>query len=316
MAALYHGKCIILFEGNSKEEVSLAIWHLLGENNFLSGSRIGGVGLCQDEKTGFLIIVLPKVYNNQKTIDKLLKNSDYLKKTIYGFLKLLSFARRRGVCQVGHSDRIIRTGSLKESCDPLIESIEAAIEIRYDFLRNGVYKAPQKKSTRNQFGRPNWRRTLTSVTPNIVPDIFFPRIICDSLQSDNDNILTRLHCTVVEEIALNLGEKYEKSACKALSPEKIKDILKDLPRFLRSLRSNIYDDRGIYILALMSSYLKNKALQASNLKKPEPLLGICFHFEKIWEKIVENIFDIYEPLSKELQKKAINMGYGSIFGLE
>ena len=85
MAALYHGKCIILFEGNSKEEASLAIWHLLGENNFLSGSRIGGVGLCQDEKTGFLIIVLPKVYNNQKTIDKLLKNSDYLKKQFTDF---------------------------------------------------------------------------------------------------------------------------------------------------------------------------------------------------------------------------------------
>lgn len=150
-----------------------------------------------------------------------------------------------------------------------------------DFKANGIVKKMVKKETLNGNSKINWAKTVSKVKPIIVKNnIIFPKYIGKEKDVYN-NLLTRIHIYVMNEIAQNYGEsifgfKYKNNSYLNMT-------IKDMENYLKSSLKIENNRRNKKLIKNLESFLHllNSGSEVSVTTK---------EFHIIWEYMIKKVF--------------------------
>lgn len=286
----------IVVVGDNKESIidihDKEIWRNLADNGFIFGKSVGCVGFRRDIKNNSLVVVLPKVYANVSTRN-LLSENDYCRESVYLLIRILRKIRMK--TRYALSEGVTNRTTLKsiDSTDPVLDSFDAAIRLRKDYITNGAYLKKASKKVRKQDTTPvDWnltirRSSLISLEKN---NLCFHDIYHRKRKIDFSNPLYKLHIACLEEIFHLTGDKISLNTSN--TKNELLDLRRNPNRYLKNIQESVFDERGIFLVKAIKSYLGNSSLLSLDSSISEYLLSYTKDFEDIWEKILRDLFSI------------------------
>lgn len=281
---------IVLVSGESRESISAKhgafIWEKLASEGFAEKLSIGCVGFLNDPRTGSLAIILPKAFASviKKHSNKCEK---YLKDQAFRLIRIFNKIRTEKKFKILSDDRRQSLNRQAKKSEEFLDSFNAALMLRKDFLKNGLYIKELARKTKNTFDRPiDFSSTIRKESPILNDEeVLYLNTLHHAKERHENHPLCKLQKKVLSEIFRLTGEKrifkkYDNSSC--LETEKMFLLL-------RRLKPLIFDDRGLSLLAYIESYIGRTSLKRSDRAIKEELLSYTKDFEDIWETVLRDV---------------------------
>ena len=286
----------VVVAGDTKEyldrELGPHVWRLLADNGFVQRMSVGSVGFCRSLVDNSLVAVLPKAYSafdSRTEINVAARKQEQVFRLIRIFNKI---SRETKFDQaVISSNRV--TSKIEDKTDPVLDALEAALKLRDDYRRNGLY---YRKQTRLQEARDhlpiNWSQTMNRNAPEINgSSVFFPITFHNSRRRNLHHPLSALHVACLSEIFELTGEKYLLGEVDKKSFEMPKTAKGNPRQHMRSIGADIFDERGCFLNRTILAYLGGGKLKNIKMAERDELLSYTADFENIWEHILRSLFN-------------------------
>jgi hypothetical protein len=264
------------------------IWRTLADNGFAEGKSIGGVGFCRDFNNDRLITVLPKAFSSSLA-RKSFGASEYIKKQIYQLIRVFN---KLSKADYYVTDSHTGNNFNSKNSDPILDSLEAALQIRNEFRANGLYYKKRKIRQLTKINHQiNWASTINRRLPILDGEgIFYPSMIHNARAHNLQHPLSDLHLNCLREILKLVGDKSLVSLPEP-SFNTVLSSIKNPKTYIRDVSHDVFDERGRKLAKLIQIYLGHGRLRPISIKKRDDLLGYTANFEVVWEGILRNLFD-------------------------
>lgn len=274
-------------------------WGVLSKAGFAERKTVGAVGFCRDPTTNDLLVSLPKAFLDEAALQRLQNDSAFRKGEVYRLIRLFEKVRKATPYKIEQSSTSVTNYEAVAATDPVLDSLEAALNLRRDFKRHGLYERKRPDTTQNDFAHPvNWKCTIEGAAPLIDRSgIFFPSTTHSKRARDNYNLIRLLQVGCLKDIFNLLGEQTwlgEAEGSRISAFIRLRDI--PVAR-MRRLTEGIYDDRGRRLVRLIQSYIGMYRLAPTHRLEAERMLAFSTSFEIIWEHILRDVLGRQDPLS-------------------
>jgi hypothetical protein len=289
------GKLSVIIAGDKRCDVEKTLgpggWHLLADNGFINRTTVGGVGFCRDSKNQSLIAVLPKAFGLYGDRSKLKQPSE-LKENVFRLIRVFNKIKKETCLGI----ELIRTNNISSEIeklsDPVLDSLEAALKLRKDYLSRGAYLRKKPEYLEASRKCPiAWSRTIKKYPPLLNDDgVLFPGTIHRSRKKDFLYGLTRLQLFCVKEILELTGERH--LFRDITTPAAIENKISHGKALsvLGKIKSEIFDERGQILLKSISAYLQLGRLRSTQKLERDQVLSYTAEFERIWEHVLRRLF--------------------------
>jgi hypothetical protein len=280
--------------GDSREfvekTVGVATWRRLAERGFADRAAVGCVGFLRDVDSNSLLVVLPKAFSSVEARRRLVDRS-YQRDQLFRLVRVFRKIRieRKYALSAGGTNAFANKDL--ETTDPVLDSFDAAVKLRRDYLDSGLYA---RKTTARVLNTPSlpvdWGATVRNTIATIQDEqLLFSHTIHRSRRHDASNSLRLLQATCLKEIFELTGERFNFEGVSTL-PEKVFSKVKSRPNsVLRQLREAVFDERGRFLIHTIKSYLGESRLRELEHKQQEDLLAFSRDFENIWEHVLRDL---------------------------
>ena len=287
-------KLIFAVSGDSRDEVisrwGSSVWHSLADNGFVERKTIGSVGFWRDILENRLIVVLPKALSGSRS-GRLFEDPIWRRERIYSLLR--TFRKVRADCasnlEGGATNVVLeRKGP---SADPVLDSFDAALKLRRDYRKNGLYLRKSRRPVVDaDHLTVDWDRTMrrNSMVLN-GDDVIFRGAVHHARKRDWSHPLTRLQISCLKEIFQFTGEHSDLDSSTGFDARGFSRVKSNPRPILRELRGRIFDERGRFLLNSIEAYLSEGSLLVTNVETYEELLCYSRDFEDIWERILRDL---------------------------
>jgi hypothetical protein len=273
-----------------EEACGSAAWRSLADNGFVERTSVSCVGFHRDIDANTLLIVLPKAFSSPEARARL-NDPGYERELIYQLIRIFKKVRRdtRFSVHGGTTNRLLDRERTRT--DPVLDSFDAALRLGRDYRENGLYVRKSAKQLRNKQNLPiNWPRTIQNSTTILNgQDICFDDTVHNARKHNLTHPLCQLHIACLREIFSLTGERSDLEDLHALDGRTFHKIRKNSRRYLRSLKGSIFDERGRFLVAAISSFLGESGLLNTSQEEQEELLSYSKDFEDIWEKVLRDL---------------------------
>jgi hypothetical protein len=277
--------------GDKREELNdEELWSVLSKEEFNNGNSLNRVGFYKDTKADTVVAILPKAFAKASAREKL-KNSSYALDQFYRLIRVFNKIAREGKFR----GDFISTNRLKdrinERSDPILDSIEGAFRLRYDYLKHGLYFPRISRKAKNRWDFPvDWQRTLTQYPPMLQgTEVLFKETWHRKRHRDENDPLLRTQVACLKKIFSDLGEKNSLSETDGMSELELQRTMRHAQTYLRGIRSKVFSDRGRHILSCLSAYLGIGRLTSTGKTERDNILRYSSNFENIWEHILRSV---------------------------
>ena len=289
-----HSRLTFVVAGDSREVIEKncgnAAWRSLADNGFVERTSVSCVGFHREIDANSLLVVLPKPFNSPEARARL-NEPAYEREQIYRLIRIFRKVRRETQFSLvgGNTNQIL--GRELHATDPVLDSFDAALQLRRDYRQNGLYI---QKSTRQMLSKPNfpvnWPHTIRCSTTVIGGgEVFFDNTVHHARKRDMSHPLRLLHIACLKEIFAFTGERSDLEGLQALDTNVFGKV-KSKPRsYLRDLRALTFDDRGRFLISAISSFLSESCLLGEEYQVREELLSYTKDFEDIWEQVLRDL---------------------------
>ena len=293
--------------GDSREviekNVGVSAWRSLADNGFVERKSVGCVGFLREIKENSLLVVLPKAFNSSGVRVKL-SDPVFVREQIYRLIRVFRKIRRGTTFSLSGGSTNKSLDREHRNCDPVLDSFDAALRLRRDYLENGLYSRKTSRQILNNPNLPmNWAATIRRGTAIMEGrEIFFTNTVHHARKRDMSHPLSLLHITCLREIFRLTGERSILENVESLEAKAFTRI-KARPRsYLRTLKNSIFDERGLFLISAIRSYLSEGSLLAADRQLREELLSYTKDFEYIWEQVLRDL------MAPELKKRTLPAG--------
>lgn len=277
--------------GEKKERIvaryGKAVWGSLANHDFINRDRVACVGFAREAHDGSLILVLPKAYALPEDGRHEIKTHD-----VFQLIRVFRKARRDLTTPIERGLSTEGTGLADRSNDATLDFLDAALYLRDDYRRHGLYRRKHPVPVRNSWSHPvDWRRTLDSSPPYLSrKDILFHETTHRARQANEADLLRRLQATVVCDAFGLSGENVAVSPEAMLTSAEWRAARLFPDTFMRRAQHGTYDDRGRKLCVAIRAYLGvGGVVQSSGLHKDQ-WFSYTAEFEYIWEAILRSLF--------------------------
>lgn len=238
------------------------------------------VGFIQEN--GRLRVSFPKVYS--EVADRLHHNKDFrLRHTILLVRTLHRYCLDPSV-PVAELEAAIDTPSPN-----FLDWLSAAAAILDEYVNNGLYWIKETRFVRHQSGAISWNRTIATGGEIITDDgSYYLSPIYRSRTRSRDNILFRLHASLVEEISLWLTGTGVVEGGSPMNETELAEIRHRAGGLINDLRRDTFSDRGKMLLSLIAKYLQVSS-DGGEAGPGSSLLCRNENFELIWEHMLRSV---------------------------
>lgn len=273
-----------------EQEFGTGAWRVLADNGFVERKTVSCVGFRRNLEENSLLVVLPKAFGGDQARAKL-RELSFEREQIYRLLRIFKKIRRETRLETEPSDSNRILSREASWTDPVLDSFEAALRLREDYRRSGLYFRKTEKPAPNAHHLPiNWPRTLRKNGLILTgADVMIRETIHIARRRDMFHPLTLLHISCLKEIFALTGEKNELNQVEGLDPMDFRAIKHSPRRLLRSLRARTFDERGRFLISAIKSFLGEARLAASKEADRDELLGYTKDFEDIWEHVLRDL---------------------------
>ena len=278
--------------GDTKDDLPSEIWQLLSYKGFAERKSVNCVGFCRDTQKNRLVVVLPKAYSSPE-IRKNLNENSFVRDHVYQLIRIFA----RIAKETKYKQELIESDSpgfaKTDRSDPILDSLEAALKLRVDFRKNGLYYS---RTRRDKFNTPhlplNWKKTLSAKAPVLTSsdEVIFQETVHSMRVRDERGLLYRLHVQCLKDIFSLIGEKDDVGDVIGLVAREYERIKRNPRTYLVPLNRTVFDDRGRRILRTIEAYLNESRLKPSSNIESDNLLSYTSVFEKLWEYILRSVF--------------------------
>jgi hypothetical protein len=302
-----HKKLFFVVAGDSKDNIEKNFgsdtWRALADNGFIERTNVSCVGFHRNLESNSLLVILPKAFNTYENKVRL-EDLNYGREQIYRLIRIFKKIRQQTKYSLlaGNINRASNKLDFVE--DPVLDSFDAALRLRKDFRDNGLYF---RKSNRHELNRANfpvnWDKTISSSgTLLIGKDILFNKTIHKSRKINHFHPLSLIHVACLKEIYSLIGEHSFFDNIESLDIKSFIKIKNNPKKYLMNLKATVFDERGQFLINVISSYLGEFRLHISDKKDREELLTYTKDFEDIWEKILRDL------ISPSIQNRSLSPG--------
>lgn len=280
--------------GDTREDIEKvcgkAAWRSLADNGFVERTSVSCVGFHRVIETNSLLVVLPKAFSSPGARERL-KEPDFEREQIYRLIRVFKKVRRETEFSLagGNMNQIL-SRELSPT-DPVLDSFDSALRLRRDYRENGLYIRKTCRQAFNKANFPiNWTRTHQRA--NIVlsgRDVYFDNTVHQARKRDLSHPLCLLHIACLQEIFGLTGERSELEGAEALDGNVFRRVKANPRSYLRDLRDSTFDERGRFLIGVISSYLSESSLLSTERQVREELLTYTKDFEDIWEQVLRDI---------------------------
>jgi|GEM_PF-1207273 len=267
------------------------LWTQLIENDFIEHGVISNVGFCRTAD-GSLIVVLPKAFQARNLQDRLKHDQDFRTRHVFRLVRLFRKTIYDTNCTIQYVGVTPANPVRTKTADPLLDSLEAAIRLRADYRRNGLWLPKRRTRVRNSPAHTiTWPTTIRLIAPLLdAGTIIFPETIHEKRIRDPSHILSCLHAYALRDIFARTGETHFLRDIPQDPESRNSPVFRNPIPHLRALRRQIFSDRGRLVLGYLDAYLGDRALLTGAQPRPDDTLGFTTAFERIWEHILSHIF--------------------------
>lgn len=280
--------------GDSREsiesECGQTVWRRLADNGFVERTSVSCVGFHREIEASSLLVVLPKAFNAPGARVRL-SEPGYKREQIYRLIRLFKKVRRETQFSLTGGNTNETSGREMRSTDPVLDSFDAALRLRRDYLENGLYIRKSTLQTINKHNLPvNWPRTIRQANALLSEQgVLFDNTVHHFRKRDMSHPLCLLHIACLKEIFALTGERSDLEVCEALDGNTLRR-LKAKPRsYLRALRASTFDERGRFLINTISAFLSESGLLDAHHQVREQLLCYTKDFEDIWEQVLRDL---------------------------
>ena len=280
--------------GDSREVIEQdcgkAAWRSLADNGFVERTSVSCVGFHREIEANSLLVVLPKAFNSPGARARL-SDPSYERDQIYRLIRIFKKVRRETEFSLagGNTNQILNREL--RATDPVLDSFDAALQLRRDYRENGLYI---RKSTRETLNKPNlpvnWPRTIRrSTTVLSGREVFFDNTVHHARKRDMSHPLCLLHIACLKEIFALTGERSDLEGAESLDANAFRRVKAKPRSYLRDLRASTFDERGRFLISAISSFLSESSLLGAEREVREELLSYTRDFEDIWEQVLRDL---------------------------
>lgn len=280
--------------GDSRELIEKgcgkAAWRSLADNGFVERTSVSCVGFHRDIEANSLLVVLPKAFNSTGARARL-KEPAYEREQIYRLIRIFKKVRRETEFSLeeGNTNQILDREI--DATDPVLDSFEAALQLRRDYRANGLYIRKSSRQTLNKPNLPvNWPRTIRRSTAVLSGrEVFFDDIVHHARKRDMSHPLCLLQIACLKEIFALTGERSDLEDAEALDTNTFRKVKAKPRSHLRDLKASTFDERGRFLISAISSFLSESSLLGAERQVREELLSYTKDFEDIWEQVLRDL---------------------------
>lgn len=289
-----HKKLYFVVAGDSREKIEhkygAPIWRVLADNGFVERTSVSCVGFHRDLESNSLLVVLPKAFNAIE-IRSRLEDKNYSLEQIYRLIRIFKKIRLQTKFHLASGETNFVTNKIGEFSDPVLDTFDASLKLRKDFRANGFYARKFNKLVFDRANLPvNWEKTISKNGAFLKGnEIIFDKTTHKTRYFDNFHPLSLLHVACLEDIYALVGDRNIFDAMESLEKKTFLKIKNNPKSYLKNLKSIVFDERGRYLIKIISAYLGEFGLINSNKEKIEDLLTYSKDFEDIWEKILRDL---------------------------
>lgn len=286
-----HNKLDTVVAGQKKDELDPEIWRVLSDLGYVEQKSISAVGFCRSEE-GRLLVVLPKAFTHPAAKQKLDSDKDYKEEQVFRLIRVFKKIQNDTRYAQHFIDSTSARGARHRSLDPVLDSVEAAIRIRAEYRRNGLWVPRGQARIANNFNHPvSWAATIKTSAPIFdESSLFFLHTLHDRRANDSSNLFYRLHIHILRDIFTRTGEKHRLSDLPNYDDSALKPVLRNPIRYLRAFRREIFTDRGRALLSYFEAYLNTRSLEIGRKSQTDDCLSYTATFENLWEFILAELF--------------------------
>ena len=285
------GKLQVVVAGQTSSEIPLETWKALAELGYVEHKSVSSVGFCR-AADGSRIVVLPKAFTQPAAKKRVDENIRYKQEQVFTLVRVFRKILDDKAFAQSHVDSTHVKGVHGLSVDPVLDNVEAAIRLRADYRRHGLWVPKRRVRTRNTPGHPvDWPATMGRVPPLLDgKSIIFPNTIHRKRTKDPGNLFSQLHAYILRQVFIKTGEKHMLGGLPVSDEANLKPVLKSPLAYLRAFRREIFSDRGRMLLACAEAYLGISGLKIGRPSSADDCLSYTSSFEHIWEFILARIF--------------------------
>jgi hypothetical protein len=280
--------------GDSREVIEKvcgkSAWRSLADNGFVERTSVSCVGFHRNIEANSLLVVLPKAFNSSGARARL-NEPAYEREQIYRLIRIFKKVRRETEFSLtgGNTNQIMDRELL--ATDPVLDSFDAALRLRRDYLENGMYIRKSYWQTLNKPNLPvNWPGTIRRATTVLSGrEVFFDNTVHHARKRDLSHPLCLLHIACLKEIFGLTGERSDLEGSEALDVNAFRRVKAKPRSYLRDLRASTYDERGRFLISAISSFLSESSLLGTERQVREELLSYTKDFEDIWEQVLRDL---------------------------
>lgn len=276
-------------------------WAVLAEAGFAHRNTIGAVGFCRDTVRNELLVSLPKAFLNPSGLARLSTDQAFRKGEVYRLIRLFEQVRRTNRFSIESQQHTVTNYNPVSPTDPVLDSLEAALNLRRDFRRNGLYHRKRHLQVPNAWEHPVlWHRTLEAGFPLLSEhEAFFPDTIHAKRTRDSLDPLRLMQVYCLREIFELTGERSWLTGVEGLSARDAARLRGDPSGQMRKMGRDVFDDRGRLLKRLIGGYLALYRLGHADRLQAERALAFSTSFEFIWEHILREVFGRQDSLELE-----------------
>ncbi len=280
--------------GDSRELIEKncgkAAWRSLADGGFVERTSVSCVGFHRDIEANSLLVVLPKAFNSPSARARL-NEPAYEREQIYRLIRIFKKVRRETEFSLGAGNSNQILAREVHATDPVLDSFDAALQLRRDFKENGLYIRKSSRQTLNKPNLPvNWSRTIRRSTIVLSGgEVFFDNIVHHARKRDMSHPLCLLQIACLKEIFKLTGERSDLDDSEALDTSAFRKAKAKPRNYLRGLRASTFDERGRFLISAISSFLSETSLLATERQVREDLLSYTKDFEDIWEQVLRDL---------------------------
>lgn len=158
-----------------------------------------------------------------------------------------------------------------------IELLDTVDWLLIDFLDKGLLSFQNEREVTNGTGRILWNKTIQKYSPVVIDEnLIYENVISKQYNTDENNILRRIHQFVISDCLENYGWLYNLSI--DLGGQNFNLGLEEKINFLKRSLEITSESRSIILIKNMIIYLERKKGKVANL------ILLTKYFNYIWEK--------------------------------
>jgi hypothetical protein len=285
--------------GETKENVvarySKAVWCTLAESGFVNRNRVACVGFSRDANDGSLILSAPKAYLVPEDGQHGIRAYD-----VFQLVRVFRKARRDRTTPIERGLSTQGTGIADRANDATLDFLDAALYLRDDYRRHGLYRRKCSVAVRNAWSYPvDWKRTIDSSPPYLRrSEVVLPETMHRARLVNDADLLRRLQASAVCDAFRLSGENVTIEPQTLLTRSEWDAAHLAPAAFMRRAQHGIYDDRGRKLGAALQAYLGIGGVSQALLLHEDPWFSYTAEFEYIWEAILRSLFCPNQPAAR------------------